>query len=171
MVRDEQLVLGRQPETLKHIPIYRVGTLWRGEQRYERIIAGEPILDTQRSAYRWEHEPDGIDLEPVEDALSGSAGFIDYYVMNPIDPPSQFPRESLYMAFMGVEPPFRRQKIGSQLVRAVEAVAQHRNIPYVWGWIQKWRAERVMPLFDQLGYQSIPTNYSCLLIVKHLEVC
>ncbi len=170
MTTNEQLVLKKQPEVLAPMPIYRIGTLWRGKQRYERIIAGEPIPDSQRTAYRWEHEPDHVDLEPVEDALSGSAGFIDYYVMCPTNPQSQFLDDSLYMAFMGVEPPYRRQKIGSQLVRAVEAVAQQRSIPYVWGWVQKWRAERVTPLFDQLGYQSILTNHSCLLVMKRLEL-
>ena len=130
---------------------------------YERIIAGERIPDTKRKAYNKEYEEDGIHIEPIKGAFSGSMGFLDF---NERINGSNL--ESIYVAWMGVEHPYRMRGVGTKLVEEVERVAIERGAKSTWGHIEKKRSDRILPFFKKLGYGIGIVTVNDFLIFKYL---
>ncbi len=131
------------------IPLEYVGTIEHPEGfTAERIIAGSRISDSDRTAYTKEHEADGIHLETVENAVSGSLGFVDFLDCNRPGIPS-----ALYLSQIGVEIGSRRDGVGAELLKRLEEIAKERGHSRIVLDVELNRAMAVLPFYERQGYE------------------
>jgi GNAT superfamily N-acetyltransferase len=157
--------LSQKLEHIKDIRLEYVSNIEHFFKDYERIIAGERILDIERQAYNENFEEDKIHLESVEGKFSGSMGFIDFYELKY----KPFEVDSIYMGFMGVEPQYRNKDVGTNLIQKVEQIAIERGAKRTWGYIKGYRFKEIFPFFEKLGYHvGNEMNSGDILISKKL---
>jgi GNAT superfamily N-acetyltransferase len=124
------------------------GKVPRYGNKFERVIAGERIPDSQRTAYRAEHEVDKINLAPMRGAVSGTMGFVDFH-------DAIYGSDGVYVAMLGVEKKFRRLGVGTALVSEVERMAIERGRPNAWCYVDNKRKEVLLHFYSALGYKDI----------------
>ncbi len=129
----------------------------------ERIIAGEIISDFNRRAYNEFFEKGKCHLDPVENAVSGSLGFLDFkqniYVKI----------NSIYLAFIGVEPDYRGQGIGKKLILELENIAIERKIQKIWLNIEPKRFRELSSFYSNLGYKKENNKPAYKTICKRMS--
>lgn len=152
---------------LENVRLENIGVIHHIEKctdTFERIVAGKRIPDSERRAYNKSYEEDQIHLEPVDGVFSGSLGFIDFGEIR-----YSGRLESIYMAWMGIEPPYRKRGVGTKLVEEVEKTAIDRGANSTWGYVADWRFRRVFPFFEKLGYTVGNQMHSDFLISKNFK--
>ena len=165
------------PEQVREVSVPAIGTVrleYVGEVKYkwrhpifgkvfERVIAGERIPDSKRKAYRADYEPDGMNLQPMRNTVSGSMGFIDFH--------SNLERSvDMYIATLGVEPESRRKGIGTALVHEVERIGLERGNQLVWCHVEFSRKkEQPRPFFEKLGYRMDGDTFFEWKMAKNLK--
>jgi GNAT superfamily N-acetyltransferase len=155
---------------LENIRIENIGEIIHKEKpdKYERLIAGEKIPDTQRKAFRIEYEENDMNLDFVKDSFSGSLGFLDFRELK--YSPNSEDWFQIYLGFMGVEPEHRKRGVGAELIKAVEKIAIERGATYIWGYVQGHIIQELFPFYNKLGYISErPIYHEQTVVSKHLR--
>ena len=171
LLRDGKPVEPVQLPKLDHIRIEHVGNVlhpcvlpsMQDLFTCERIIAGERISDADRKAYKKEFEDkdDSIDFKTINGAVSGSLGFLDFRALYS---DSKFVPSKIHLEILGVEPQYRRRGVGKRLLGEVEKIAVARGIKHVEGLVESWRADRVLPFYERLGYKVLGTRDSQYIV-------
>ena len=133
------------PSINKQVRLENVGSITHVESSviYERLIAGNRIPDSQRKAYN--------SLRTVQGALSGDLGFVDFALERPKNTKNL---DSIYVAFIGVEPEKRMKGVGRCLMKGVEDIGKERDIHEIYGYINISEKSDPTDFFRKLGYMA-----------------
>jgi len=148
----------------KRVPVTHVGklTFQPSGETCERIIVGELIDDSERTAFT-SKDPDSLFVLPFYPGVrAGSIGFIDFQIT------TQAPQASLYIAHVGVETNFRRKGFGTSLRKIAEQEAIKRGVNRVWSHIDVSDSESLVPLVTKMGYSVEKINPRTFISYKNL---
>jgi GNAT superfamily N-acetyltransferase len=152
---------------LAHLPLLDTTFSYGGTIQYpgypdiwERIIAGQPIPDSQRTAFTIKDPKSNLGLPFVDGAISGEHGFLDFQLLY---------EDILYMNHLGVEPEYRRLGVGRRLLASAEKIAQEKQLRKLWCHISMGKKEELFPMLETLGYKIVnDTNSWTYLVSKNL---
>ncbi len=111
--------------------------------QYERIIAGEPMPETQRRVWQVKTGAEN----------TGSQGFLDFRLKQSHCSDDTNKNPGLYVAWLGVEPEHEGRGIASQLIGELEEIAAQRGISRVIFTVFSDSA-RMLRLAEHLGYEQ-----------------
>jgi hypothetical protein len=123
---------------------------------YERIILGDRIPDSARTAFNSRFETSGVQhLYPIPEVFSGSIGFLDFAMEYHHYSDSEYQRvlgNQIYIAYSGIEINRRGNMANKRLFEGLKCIAKSRGVTRIHAQVQGHRFKQVFPVFERLGF-------------------
>ena len=145
---------------LHDLGVHYVGLITHPENEgvaFERIILGDPILDTQRTVFNQSVEEDIIHLVPDPKYISGDIGFIDFIQIAGRYGSRELQKKygkGIHITYAGIEVGQRGSMANKKLFEGLKLIAQRRGVTYISALVHIHRFSKVFPIFKRLGFRE-----------------